>query len=165
MLCSPKSEISDKEAFRDKLEPVFKIKSKEAIKLLEKPLWSKLYSLTREIKNPDELRKQLEQIAKIDTGRVREHIWKILIFSMSDTCDEETFRENFEPLFKIDSEKAVSLVEDHLWTILYSLSKKIQDPEELSKKFEQILQIDVNRAAEAIKEVDPEKHKFLQLYK
>jgi hypothetical protein len=165
MLCSSISDIGNKEAYRKKLEPVFKIKSKKAIKLVEAPLWSKLYSLTKEIKNPNELKTEFEAIVKIDTGKVKEHIWDILIFSGTDTRDVQSFRENFEPLFKIDSKKAVDLFKDHLWATLYSVTKKIQDPQKLSEKFEPIVQIDINRAAEAIKEVDPEKYQFLQLYK
>ena len=165
MLCSSKLNIGDKETYREKFEPIFKIKSKEAIKLVEAPLWSKLYSLTKEIRNPNELRTQFEAIAKVDTGQIKDHIWKIMHFSVTDTCDKRTFRDNFEPLFRIDSKKAVKLFEDHLWTTLYSMTKKISDPEELSKQFEPIVQIDVKRAAEAIKEVDPEKYQFLQLYK
>ena len=57
------------------------------------------------------------------------------------------------------------LFKDRLWTALYKMTKKTQDPKELGRKFEPIVQVDVNRAAEAIKEVDPEKYKFLQYYK
>ena len=165
MLCSSLNEIGNKEAFKEKLEPVFKIKSKEAIKLVEDPLWTKLYSVTREIRNPVELKKKLEPIVKIDTGRVRDNIWHLLILAVSDSCDKKTFREIFEPLFRIDTRGAVKLVEDHLWAILYSMTRKTQDPKELNKQFKPLVQIDVKRAAEAIKEVNPEKYEFLQLYK
>jgi len=165
LACSSTSKIGDEEAYREKFEPVFKINSKEAIKLVEDPLWSTLYSLTREIQDPNELRKQLGPVVQIEVGIVREHIWKLLIFSVSETCDENTFRENFEPLFRINSKEAVNLVEGHLWTALYSLTRKIQDPKELRKQLEPIVQIDVKRAAEVIKEDNPEKYKFLQIYK
>ncbi|MHA2223781.1 MAG: hypothetical protein ACXAC8_01035 [Candidatus Hodarchaeales archaeon] len=165
LVCSSVNKIGNEEAYREKYEPVFKINSKEAIKLIEGSLWSRLYSFTREIQDPNELRKQLEPVVQIEVGVVREHIWKLLISSVSGTSDENTFRENFEPMFRINSKEAVNLVEGHLWTALYSLTRKIQDPKELRKQLESIVQIDVKRAAEAIKEDNPEKFKFLQIYK
>lgn len=165
MLCSSRLEIDNKQAYRKTLEPIFKIKSKEAVKLVETPLWSKLFSITRDVRDPNELRKQLETLAKIDPGQAIEHFWKIMKVTVTETCDERSFRKYFEPIFKINSKKAVILFEDHLWTSLYAMTKKIQDPKELSKKFEPLVQIDVNRAAEMIKDVDPEKYQFLQLYK
>jgi hypothetical protein len=165
MLCSSKIEIAGQEEYRRKFEPVFKIKADGAVKLIVTPLWSRLFSWTRSTSDPKELRKKFETVSKIDTGKVKEHIWKILLFSVSDKFNESTFREYFEPIINIDSKKAVKLFEDDLWTKLYALSKKTQDPKELSKQFEPIAQIDVKRAAEAIKEVDPEKYKFLQYYK
>ncbi len=165
LVCSSISKMDDKETYREKYEPVFKIKSKEAFKLVEDPFWSTLYSLTRDIQDPNELRKQLEPVVQIDVGKVREHIWKLLIFSAGETCNKNTFRENFEPIFKINSNEAVNLVADHLWTALYSLTRKIQEPKELMKELEPIVQIDVKRAAETIKEDNPEKYEFLQIYK
>ena len=165
LFCSSINEISDVKAYKEKFEPVFKIKTDKAIVLVEDRLWSVLYSLTRKITDPDVLNKKLGSIIKIDTGKVRDDIWKLLILSVSGSCDENTFREHFEPIFKINTKKAISLVEDHLWTALYSLTKKIQDPEELSKRFETLAQLDINRAAEVIKQINPEKYKFLQIYK
>ncbi len=165
MVCSSNSAIGSKEVYRQKFEPVFKIKAKEAIKLVEEPLWSKLYSLTREIKDPNELKKRIDPVVQIDVGKVRENIWKLLIFMVNDNYSEKSFRENFEPLFRINSKRAVKLVENRIWKILYSLTNKTKDPEELKTKIERIVQVDVKRAAEAIKEVDPEKYEFLQLYK
>lgn len=165
LVCDSVSKIDNEETYREKYEPVFKINSKEAVKLVENPLWSELYSLTKKIQDPDELRKELEPVVQIDLGKVREHIWKLLIFSVSETNDENAFRENFEPLFKINSKEAVNFVEDHLWRALYSLTKKIQEPKELRKELESIVQIDVKLAAETIKEDNPEKYEFLQIYK
>ena len=165
LVCSSIDEISDVKAYKEYFEPVFKIKTENAIKLVENRLWSALYSLTRKIQDPEELSKKLGSIVKIDTGKVKENIWKLIILSVSESCDESTYREHFEPIFKIDSKKAIILVEDHLWGAFYSLTKKIQDPDELSKKFEPLAQLDIDRAAEAIKEDNPEKHKFLQIYK
>jgi hypothetical protein len=165
LICSSLDEIGDMKAYKEKLEPVFKIKTEEAIKLVENQLWSALYSLTRNAQDPDVLHEKLGSIVQIDTGKVREQVWKLLILSVSGNCDEDTFRELFEPIFKIDSRKAIDLVENHLWTAFYSLTKKIQDPDELSKRFEPLVQIDTNRAAEAIKQINPEKYKFLQIYK
>ncbi|MHA1236414.1 MAG: hypothetical protein ACTSQ9_01995 [Candidatus Hodarchaeales archaeon] len=164
-VCSSINETSDVKAYKEKFEPVFKIKTDKAILLVEDRLWSVLFSLTRKITDPDVLHKQLGSIVKIDTGKVRENIWKLLILSMSGSCDENTFREHFEPIFKIDIKKAILLVEDHLWAALYSLTKKIQDPDELSRQFKPLAQLNINRAAETIKEDNPEKHKFLQIYK
>ena len=165
MLCSSKIKIAGQEEYRRKIEPVFKIKEKGAIKLVDTALWSKLFSWTRNASDPLDLRKKFETVSKIDTGKVKEHIWKILLFSVSDKFNESSFREHFEPIIKIDPKKAVKLLEDDLWTKLYAMSKNTQDPNELSQQFEPIVQIDVKRAAEAIKEVDPEKYKFLQYYK
>ena len=47
----------------------------------------------------------------------------------------------------------------------YSQLMAIQDPEELSKRFAPLAQLDINRAAEVIKQINPEKYKFLQIYK
>ncbi len=165
LVCSSIDEISSEEAFRQKLEPVFKIRPDKAIKLVEDRFWSVLYSLTRQIKDPDALHKELGAIVQIDTGKVKEHIWKLLVLAVSESCDKNAFREHFEPIFKINTQKAVELVDDHLWTAFYSLTKKTKDPDELNKRFEPLVQIDVNRAAEAIKEINPEKYKFLQIYK
>ncbi len=165
MLCSSKIDVGTKEAYRRRLEPIFKIKSKNAVKLIAAPLWAKLYSITREIRNPKELRAQFGALTNIDTGQVKEHIWKIMLLSVTDTCNERTFREYYEPLFKINSKKAVIVFADHLWTAFYSKTKKIQDPKELGEQFKPFVQIDVKRAAEAIKEVDPEKYQFLQYYR
>jgi len=165
LICSSVDNISDVKAYREKFEPLFKIKTDNAIKLVENRLWSVIYSLTRKTHDPDVLNKQLGTIIKIDTGKVKENIWKMIILSVSESCDETTFREHFEPIFKIDSKKAIVLVEDHLWAALYSLTKKIQDPDELSKKVDPLAQLDINLAAEMIKEDNPEKHKFLQIYK
>ncbi len=165
LVCSSLDEIGDMRAYKEKIEPVFKIRTDKAIKLVENRLWSVLYSLTRKTQDPELLHKELGAIVQIDTGKVREQVWKLLILSVGGNCDEDAFRELFEPIFKIDSKKAIVLVEDHLWTAFYSLTKKIQDPEELSKRFEPLVQIDTNRAAEAIKQINPEKYKFLQIYK
>ena len=165
MLCSSKFKIANQKDYRKTFEPIFKIKAKGAVKLVETPLWSKLYSWTRDASDPEELRKRFDPISRIDTGKIKEHIWKILLFSVTDKFTERTFREHFEPIFKIDSKRAVKLFEDHLWSKLYAMSKRTQDPKDLRQQFESIVQIDVNRAAEAIKKVDPEKYKFLQYYK
>jgi hypothetical protein len=165
LVSSTIDEIRSVKAYREKFEPVFKIKSNKVIKLVEDPLWSKVYSLTRNNKDPDVLRKNLGPIVQIDIGKARDHIWHLLIFSVSDPCDERTFREHFEPIFRFNAKKAIKLVEDHLWSTLYSLTKETQDPEELNKLFEPLLKIDVKKAAEAIKEVNPEKYKFLQIFK
>ena len=165
LVCSSIDEISDVKAYKEYFEPVFKIKTDNAIKLVENRLWSALYSLTRKIQDPEELSKKLGSIVKIDTGKVKDNIWNLLILVVGGSCEENTFREHFEPIFKIDSKKALILVEDQLWSALYSLTKKNQDPEELSKRFEPLVQLDINGAAEAIKEIDPEKHKFLQIYR
>jgi len=165
LVCDSVSNIDDEKVYREKYDQVFKINSKEAVKLVEDPLWSKLYSLTREIQDPNELRNQLEPVVQIDVGKVKEHIWNLLILTASETCDKHTFRENFEPLFKIKSKEAVSFVENHLWRKLFSLTKKIPEPKELRKELEPIVQIDIKRAAEVIKEDNPEKYKFLQIYK
>ncbi len=165
MLCSSKINIGDKHAYRKMFEPIFKIRHKEAVKLVEARLWVKLYSLTREIKDPIELRSQLLSLTKFNIGEVTEHIWKIMQVSVTKTCDERSFRKLYEPLFKIDSKKALKVFDDHLWAALYSLTEKINDPEEMAKQFKPLVQIDVKRAAEIIKDLDPDKHQFLQYYK
>ncbi|MFX1536641.1 MAG: hypothetical protein ACFFDI_20685, partial [Promethearchaeota archaeon] len=120
---------------------------------------------TREIQDPNELRNQLEPVIQIDVGGVKNHIWQLLLFSVSEIRNKNAFRENFEPLFKINSKEAVNLVMDHLWTILFTLTRKIQEPKDLSQELESMVQIDVKQAAEIIKEANPEKYKFLQIYK
>jgi hypothetical protein len=90
--------------------------------------------------------------------------WQLLLFSVSETHDKNAFRENFEPLLKINSKEAVNLVMDHLWTKLFALTRKIQEPKDLRQELESIIQIDVKRAAEIIKEANPEKYQFLQIY-
>ena len=165
LICSSIDEISSEEAFREKLEPVFKIRSDKAIKLVEDRLWTVLFSLTRQIKDPIELHKELGSVVQIDSGKVKDNIWKLIILAVGENCDQKSFREHFEPLFKINNQKAVELVDDHLWRAFYSLTKKTKDPDELNQRFEKFVQIDINRAAEAIKKINPEKHKFLQIYK
>ena len=165
LVCSSIDEISDVKAYREKFEPVFKIKTDKAIELVEDRLWSVLYSLTKKIQDPDALNKQLGSIIKIDTGKVKDNFWNLLILVVGGSCDEDTFRENFEPIFKIDTKKAIELVDNHVWSAFYTLTKRTQDPEELNKKFAPLTQLDTNRAAEAIKQIDPEKYKFLQIYK
>jgi hypothetical protein len=165
MLCSSKIDIGSKEAFRRVFEPIFKIKHKEAVKLVEAPLWSKLYSITRETRDPKELRSQFISLTKFNVGEVTEQIWNIMHLSVTKPCDERAFKEIFGPLFKIDSKRTIKQFDDHLWSALYSIIKKIHDPEEMGKKLKILVQINVKRAAEIIKEIDPEKHQFLQYYK
>ncbi len=165
MLCSSKIDIGNKEAYRRVFKPIFKIKHKEAVKLVEAPLWSKLYSLTKEIRDPKELRSQFISLTKFNVGEVTEQIWNIMHLSVTKTCDERTFKELYKPLFKIDTKRAVKFFDDHLWVALYSITQKISDPEEMGKKLKSLVQLDVKRAAELIKEIDPEKHQFLQYYK
>jgi hypothetical protein len=165
LVCDSIGDIADETAYREKYDPVFKINSKEAVDQLADPLWAKLYSLTKQFHDPNELRAQLDPVVQIDMGKVKDHIWSLLILVASETCDQHIFRENFEPLFRIKSKEAVGLVENHLWRKLYSLTKKISEPNELSQELEPLVQIDVKRAAEAIKEANPEKYKFLQVYK
>ena len=165
LVCASIDEISSVEAYREKFEPVFKIRSDKAIKLVEDRLWSELYSIIRKTKDPDELHKELGSIVQINTGKMKNHIWKLLILTVSESCDQKAFREHFEPVFKINTRKAVDIVDDHLWKAFYAFTKKTKDPEELNERFEPLIQIDVKRAAEAIKQIDPEKHKFLQIYK
>ena len=163
LVCSSVSEIGDEEAYRKMYEPIYKIKPENAIKLVEDQFWSTLYVLARKIRDPNELRAQLEPVVQLEVKKVREHIWKLLTFFLSETCDESTFREALEPLVKVNSKEAVKLVEDHLWKTLYSLARKNQDPKELRLQLEPIVEIDVKRAADAIKEDNPEKYKFLQI--
>jgi hypothetical protein len=165
LIASSMDEIGSEEAFREKLEPVFKIRSDNAIKLVEDRLWTVLYSLTRRIKDPDELHKDLGSVVQIDSGKVKSNIWKLIILAVGENCDQKSFREHFEPIFKINTKKAVELVDDHLWAAFYSFTRKTKDPDELNKRFQPLVQIDVNRAAEAIKQINPEKYKFLQIYK
>jgi hypothetical protein len=165
LVCSSISEIDDAKAYREKYETAFKIKSKEVFKLVENQFWSRLYSLIKETRDPDELRKLLEPVVQIDTGKVRNHIWQLLLFSVSETRDKNTFRENYEPVFKINPKEAVDLVGDHVWTMLFAKTKKIQEPTDLQPELESMVQIEVKQAAEIIKEANPEKYKLLQVYK
>jgi hypothetical protein len=165
LVCSSSGKTDNKEVFRETYEPIFKIKSKEAFKLVEDPFWTTLYSLIQEIKDPVELRKQLDPVVQLDVGKIRDHIWQLFIFTASGTCDKNTFRENFEPILKINSKEAVNLVVDHLWTALYSMTRTVKEPKELGRKLEPFIQIDVKCAAEAIKEDNPDKYEFLQVFK
>ncbi|MFX1507813.1 MAG: hypothetical protein ACFFDC_17125 [Promethearchaeota archaeon] len=165
LVCSSVSEIDDAKAYRKKYEAAFKIKSKEAFKLVEDHFWSRLYSIIKETRDPDELRKQLESVAQIDVGKVRNHIWQLLLFSVSENRDKNTFRENYEPMFKINPKEAVNLVGDHVWTMIFAKTRKIREPTDLEQELESMVQIDVKQAAEIIKEDNPEKFKFLQAYK
>ena len=51
LVCSTISEVDNKEVYREKYEPVFKIKSKEAFKLVEDAFWTTLYSLIRKMRS------------------------------------------------------------------------------------------------------------------
>jgi hypothetical protein len=165
LISSSMGDIGDEEAFKERYSPVFKINTKEAFKLVEDHVWTILYSVTRKTKDPTELRTKLEPVAQFDKGKVKEHIWNILIFSLGENREKDAFREQFEPVLKINSKEAYKLVEDRVWKIFYSVASKIKDPTELRNKLEQVVQIDVKPAAEMIKEVNPEKHKLLLIYK
>lgn len=159
------SDIGDEETFKERYSPVFKINTKEAFNLVEDHVWTILHSIVRKTKDPNELRTKLDPVVQFDKGKVKEHIWSILVFSFGENRDKAVFREYFEPVFKINSKEAYKLVEDRLWTIFYSVAHKIKDPSELRNKLEPVIQIDVKPAAEMIKEVNPEKHKLLLIYK
>ncbi|MHA1969049.1 MAG: hypothetical protein ACW964_14775, partial [Candidatus Hodarchaeales archaeon] len=59
------SDIRDDEVFKNKFSQAFKINSKEAFKLVEKHVWTILYSLASKLKNPDDLRDKLKPIIQI----------------------------------------------------------------------------------------------------
>ncbi len=157
--------IQDENAFKDKFQSAFIVNAKEAMNLVDNHIWKIIYSDVCQSQDPNELMKKLNVIFQVDVGKLKEHIWNILLFSVSKTRDEKTFRQIFEPIFKINPKEAIKLVEDHLWKIVYSEVCQIQDSNELRKKLDPIIDIDTKNAAEIIKRDRPEKYELLLVYK
>jgi hypothetical protein len=157
--------IRNASEFKETVNESFKIQGKEAIKLVDDHLWEVIYSMIRETPTPEELRVKLDPIIQIDGRKIKDDIWKIVLFSVSKKRDIEFFKQTFLPGFKIKANQAIKLVDDQLWTILYSRVSKAKTPEEIRTALTPIVKINVKNAAKMIKKRRPEKFELLQVYK
>ncbi len=80
--------------------------------------------------------------------KVREHFWLFVCRTMGNIKDEHSFKKNFEPVFKINTKEAFTLIEDHVWTIIYSSISEARNPVDLKRELEAVLQFDIGKTKE-----------------
>jgi len=142
LVCRSMDNMKDAHTFKKTFEPIFKINTKEAFKLIEDHVWSILYSSISEARNSIDLKRELESVLQFDIGKTL-----------------------FEPILRINSKEAYKLGKDRVWSILFSIARKLKEPKELSEKLHPLVEINVKPAAQMIKEDNPEKYKMLLIYK
>ncbi|WP_455140949.1 hypothetical protein [Candidatus Hodarchaeum mangrovi] len=160
-----KKEIENPKGFKDRYEPIFKIKENEALKLLLDKIWTKLYNNLIKFDDPDHLKKHIELIAKFDVDKIKKDPFSFIFFTLKGIQSEKTFREYYEPIIRFNSKEIVKYMEKDLWQILYDLSRQAKDRDDMIKHLSPLINLDINRALEMIKSVNPEKHELLLMMK
>ncbi|NHJ01744.1 MAG: hypothetical protein EAX86_06345 [Candidatus Heimdallarchaeota archaeon] len=165
LVCDTIGETGNAQEFRDKYQSIFEIREREVIKLHEGHFWTSIHKLATSSENEEALKEELGSIVQIDTGKAKEHIWKVLHFAVGNSKGKQEFKDTFAPIFKINAKKALPLVEDQIWSNFYSIATKTKEPSELETKMDELIKLNTNAAAEMIKEVNPHKYNLLKMYK
>lgn len=160
-----KKETESTKAFKDRYESIFKINYNEAFKILQDKIWVILFNKLAKMDKAEDLKKYIDTIAKLDTGKMKKDPYSLIFFTLKGIQSEKTFREYYEPILRFNSKEAVKYLEKDLWQILYDLSRQAKDKDDMLKQLSPLVSLDINRALEMIKNVNPEKHEMLMMMK
>jgi len=158
-------EIENSKAFKDRYESIFKIKENEALKLLLNKIWIKLFNKIIKFDNPDDLKKHIDPIARLDVDKIKKDPYSFIFFTLKGIQSEKTFREYYESIIRFNTKEIVKYMEKDLWQTLYDLSREAKDRDDLITHLSPLISLDINRSLEMIKSVNPEKHELLMMMK
>lgn len=157
--------IGSLDEFKETYEPILKVKVRDAWETVEDKFWVELFKLIQETKDPVKLNERLNSMISLNMNKVKENFWNLFVISAGSGFNQNSFRENYEQIFKINLLQAWELVNDHFWSKIQAITKKAMDAKDLYMKLDPMVKIDIKNAAEAIKADDPDKYDLLILLK